>query len=88
MPLYRTNIVLHHAAKADYLLLDKELKSQQFSPEQDRKEINRDRNTGTFLRIRYFREGNLALQEVVNEVKRAATKTGKEFSFTVLKNKN
>jgi len=88
MALYRTNIVLHNAANTDYLLLDQELKSQQFSPEQNQQAEDANKNSGTFLRIRYFREGNLALQEVVDEVKRAASKTGKEFSFTVLKNKN
>lgn len=83
MPLYRTNIVLHKAANEDYLLLDRELRSQQFSPER-----NQQNNNNTSLRIRYFREGSLGLQDVVNEVKRAASKTGREFSFTVLKNKN
>lgn len=87
MPLYRTNIVLHHAAKADYLVLDKELRLQHFSPEQKQQTAN-NKSEKTFLRIRYFREGNIALQEVIDEVKRAAAKTGKEFSFTVLKNKN
>lgn len=86
MPLYRTNIVLHHAAKADYLVLDKELRLQHFSPEE--KQQTTGKNEKTFLRIRYFREGNIALQEVVDDVKRAATKTGKQFSFTVLRNKN
>lgn len=84
MPLYRTNIVLHKAVNEDYLLLDKELRSQQFSPEQD-SQLN---NFGHFLHIRYFRENNLRLQDVVNEIKRAAAKTGREFSFTVLKKKN
>lgn len=86
MPLYRTNIVLHHAAKSDYLVLDKELRSQHFSPEE--KQQTTGQNEKIFLRIRYFREGNIALQEVVDDVKRAATKTGKQFSFTVLRNKN
>lgn len=84
MPSYRTNIVLHKAANEDYLLLDRELKSQQFSPEHNLQ----NNNSNTFLRIRYFRAGSLGLQDVVNEVKRAASKTGREFSFTVLKNKN
>lgn len=84
MPLYRTNIVLHKAANEDYVLLDQELRSQQFSPE---KKLQGS-NSNAFLRIRYFREGSLGLQDVVNEIKRAASKTGKEFSFTVLRSKN
>ena len=87
MPQYRTNIVLHHAATADYLVLDKELRLQHFSPE-EKQQAGNEKIEKTFLRIRYFREGNIALQEVIDEVKRAAAKTGKQFSFTVLKNRN
>jgi hypothetical protein len=87
MPTYRTNIVLHHAADDDYVLLDKELKSQHFSREKALPAIEAG-NLPALLRTRYLREGNLGLQEVVAEVKRAAAKTGKKFSFTVLKNRN
>lgn len=88
MPLYRTNIVLHQAVKDDYLLLDKELRSQDFSPEQKQQNPTDEKNETSFLHIRYFRSGNIAIQEIVDDVKRAASKTGRKFSFTVLKNKN
>ncbi|MFT3948431.1 MAG: hypothetical protein QM763_15790 [Agriterribacter sp.] len=88
MPLYKTNIELHHAATDDYLLLDKELRSQQFSPDNKQQFSDAGKNEKRYLRIRYLKEGNIALQEVVDDVKRAALKTGKKFSFTVLKNKN
>ncbi|MFT3750396.1 MAG: hypothetical protein QM768_18925 [Agriterribacter sp.] len=88
MPLYRTNIELHQAATDDYILLDKELRSQQFSPENKQQIADNGKPEKNYLRIRYLREGNLALQEVVDDVKRAASKTGKKFSFTVLKNRN
>ncbi|PVD51893.1 hypothetical protein DC498_12660 [Terrimonas sp.] len=88
MPSYRTNIELHHAATDDYLLLDKELRSHQFSPESKQQIADTAKSEKKYLRIRYIKEGNIALQEVVDNVKRAAAKTGKKFSFTVLKNKN
>jgi len=88
MPLYRTNIELHHAAKEDYSLLDRELKLHHFFRERKPGITADGKNKKTLLQTGYFREGNLALQDVVNEVKTAAHKTGKKFSFTVLKNKN
>ena len=88
MPLYRTNIELHHAATDDYLLLDKELRSRQFSPENKQLIADTGKDERRYLHTRYWREGNIALQEVVNDVKRAASKTRKKFSFTVLKNRN
>lgn len=88
MPTYRTNIELHQAAKEDYSLLDRELKLQHFFPERRPEVFVTEENKNSFLRTRYFREGNLALQDVVNEIKTAANKTGKRFSFTVLRNKN
>lgn len=84
MPLYKANITLHQAARADYILLDKELRLNQYSPQLQQLQGKPDEN----LNNKYFREGSLSLQDVINEVKRAALKTGKRFSFTVQKNRN
>lgn len=79
MPLYRTNIELHEAATDDYLLLDRELRSQQFSPENKQQIADAGKNKRKYLRIRYVRAGNIVLQKVVDDVKHAASKTGKKF---------
>ncbi len=87
MPLFSANVVLHYANKQDIALLDEALISNHFTPESvidgDLAGIpNRE-----VITLQYLRKGNLALLEVIELVKNAAAKTGKKFSFTVMKNR-
>ncbi|MFT3904453.1 MAG: hypothetical protein QM727_14880 [Niabella sp.] len=86
MPAYTTNIRIHNGVQEDYLLLDKELKTRRFSRIADEHTAPKA-NKKTRPEIKYYRKGNLGLLEVVEEVKQSATATGKDYSFTVQKEK-
>lgn len=87
MPLFLANIVLHYAGQQDFALLDEALRSNHFFPENAPNEDLAENQTREAITLQYLRKGNLALLEVMELVKNAATKTGKKFSFTVLKNR-
>jgi len=75
MARFITTIQLHNAAETDYETLNFELEKQSF------------RGTKTSGKREYNREGNVTLQEVTNAVLKAAEKTGKKYSFTIIRNK-
>lgn len=82
MAKFITTIELFNASEADYDTLHAELKKQYF------KETHRQKgNEAASRRDEYNREGNVTLQEVTDAVLRAASKTGKKYSFTVIRNK-
>jgi hypothetical protein len=76
MAKFITTIELFNADEKDYQTLGSELKNKSF------KESN---SSGT--KKEYNREGNITLQEVTDAVLRAAAKTGKKYSFTIIRNK-
>jgi len=88
MPLFSTNIVIHAAGKQDLLLLYEALKSNHFLPERLPDGSPSENHASEPITLQYLKKGNLALLEVIELVKNAAAKTGKKFSFTVLKNRN
>ncbi|GAB3431562.1 hypothetical protein [Niabella aquatica] len=91
MPLFIADITLHQAVAGDNLLLNQQLAPNFFeSAANKRPDINHNKkaaNESTNLHIQYLRKGDLSLLDVINEVKEAVSKTGKQFSFTIRKEK-
>ncbi|MBX3240748.1 MAG: hypothetical protein KIT80_00070 [Chitinophagaceae bacterium] len=88
MPVYSTSIQLHNADEKDFLLLDRELKSQLFKAEKEGTVKKVKSSIDNFMNARYYREGNLLIQDVIDRVWSAAKKTGKQFSFSVIKKRS
>lgn len=83
MPRFITTIELHDADKADYERLNNELERKSF-----RSNMSFGKQTEIAVQKReYNREGNITIQEVTDAVVRAAAKTGKRYSFTIIRNK-
>lgn len=84
MAKFITNIELQNADEKDYEVLHNELEKESFK---DEKPLSKSKtyvtSKGTFSR-----EGNVTLQQVTDAVSRAASKTGKKFSFFIIKNKH
>lgn len=87
MPTFSTTIQLHNADERDFSVLDNELKKEAFTS--DKKNVLSYVNNAldNFVNVKYFKHGNLLIQEVIDSVLSAAKKTGKKFSFTVVKNR-
>lgn len=85
MPTYSTTIQLHNADERDFTVLDKELKKDSFTS--DKNDVLNYVNNAldNFVNVKYIKHGNLLIQEVIDSVLNAAKKTGKKFSFTVVK---
>lgn len=83
MARFITTIQLHNADETDYKKLHTELEKASFRG----KKYPDKRNDGLTGKIEYNREGNVTLQEVTDAVLRAAAKTGKKYSFTIIRNK-
>jgi hypothetical protein len=83
MARFITTIELHNANDTDYNTLHTELKKASF------KEVRHaaDANNPNSRKEEYNREGNITLQQVTDAVLKAATKTGKKYSFTIIRNK-
>jgi hypothetical protein len=84
MARFTTTIQLHNADEKDYQILHTELKKESF------KEIRRYSAASSEVRLQkeeYNLEGNITLQDVTDAVLRAAAKTGKKYSFTIIRNK-
>jgi L-rhamnose mutarotase len=84
MARFTTTIQLHNADEKDYQILHTELKKESF------KEIRRYSAASSEVRLQkeeYNLEGNITLQDVADAVLRAAAKTGKKYSFTIIRNK-
>lgn len=83
MARFITTIQLFNAAEADYETLNTELVKQSFKGIRD---ISKQKDK-VREEIKYNREGNVSLQEVTDAVLKAAEKTGKKYSFTIIRNK-
>jgi hypothetical protein len=84
MAKFTATIQLHNAEKSDYDKLDLELAKQLFK---GNKTSSPEIKGPATVWKEYSLEGNITLREVNSVIVRAATKTGKEYSFTVMRNK-
>lgn len=84
MPNFITRIELLAASQKDYQKLEEEMKKASFkdvkTPQVRKPAIAAPRE--------FNRNGNITLLEVTNATARAARKTGRKYSFTVIKEKN
>lgn len=78
MARFITTIQLHDADEKDYKKLNNELKKKSFVETRHYTSPRKDE---------YNREGNITIQDVTAAVVRAASQTGKKYSFTIIKNK-
>lgn len=81
MARFITTIELFNAEEKDYQTLQTELKKHSFT----RRTLNAADNLPG--KEEYNREGNVSLQDVTYAVLQAAYKTGKKYSFTIIRNK-
>jgi hypothetical protein len=84
MARFITTIQLHNADENDYKTLNAELKKASFV---ESKRYFGKRKSDLPAKEEYNREGNVTIQQVTDAVLRAAAKTGKKYSFTVVRNK-
>ncbi len=88
MPIFSTSIQLYNADEQDLLLLDKELKRQLFTTE-NKSAVEKVRSDiDSFIKVRYQKQGNMPIQEVIDRVWLAGRKTGKKFTFSVIKKRS
>jgi hypothetical protein len=83
MAKFITTIELFNAEEKDYQTLQTELRRASFK-ETNRILKGRDNSS---RKEEYNREGNVTLQDVTDAVLKAAIKTGKKYSFTIIRNK-
>jgi len=83
MAKFITNIQLQDADEKDYDTLYKELEKESFKDEK----YAAKSNAYVTGKGAFSREGNLTLQEVSRAVFKAASKTGKKYTFFVIRNK-
>jgi len=84
MPNYITRIELKSATQKDYIKLEEEMQKASFKL--DRPEPTLGRKKIAVPAARQFNyNGNHSLLEVTGAAERAARKTGKRYSFTVIK---
>jgi hypothetical protein len=81
MTKFTTTIQLLDATEKDYNNLHQELEKQSF------KEKKKESKNYVTLERQYKKEGNVSIQDVTGSILKAAYKTGKQFSFTIIKNK-
>lgn len=85
MARFIINIALHSAGQPDYKKLQQEMKKEAFS---STKKIA-EKDNGYLLQIAEFScTGHFTIKEITDAACRAAKNTGKEFSFTVIKDKH
>jgi hypothetical protein len=85
MAKFTTRIQLQEADEKDYINLQNEL--QQRSIKTTRKPLAKS-NVHVTANGEYNLEGNVTIQEVTDVVLKAAAKTGKKYSFTIIRNKH
>ncbi|NII26966.1 hypothetical protein HB364_17885 [Pseudoflavitalea sp. X16] len=78
MTNFTTRVELHQASAADYRQLILAMKKESFV-------TGNDKQTSGILTFK--RRANVEIKEVIDAVVRAASTTGKKFSFTVMKDK-
>jgi hypothetical protein len=84
MRKYITRVQLKDAEHNDYERLDSEMKKEQFS----RAKVQNAATKDSSVRPREYNfQGGITLQQVTAAAYRAASKTGKKYSFTVMKEK-
>jgi hypothetical protein len=84
MRKYITRVQLKDAEHNDYERLDTEMKKERFSRVKMQKAATKDNP----VRSREYNfQGGITLQQVTAAAYRAASKTGKKYSFTVMKEK-
>jgi hypothetical protein len=81
MPTFITRIELQAASRKDYQKLEEEMKKTLFK---DAKKANTGRQT-TAAPVEFNCNGNYTLLEVTGATVKAARKTGRNYSFTVIK---
>jgi hypothetical protein len=85
MTKFIAQISLQDASEKDYKSLQRELEREAFA---GTKALSGKR-TRNFLKEReYTKRGNITMIEVTDAVLRAASKTGKKYSFTIIKDKS
>ena len=84
MPKFVSRIELLNADKKDYQLLQEEMKKESF-------DLIRRKSSGSAKRIsdpvEYALEGNISLSDATDATWRAARRTGKKYSFTIIRQK-
>lgn len=83
MSKFIARIQLHKAEETDYETLNKEIKKDPLVLKKKNLFVKEDKiNKGE-----YNYSGNISLPDVAKAVHRAVKKTGRDFSFTIMKNK-
>jgi hypothetical protein len=82
MPNFITRIELQSASQKDYQKLEEEMKKASFK---DAKKANARRQQALATPAEFNCNGNYTLLEVTDATARAARKTGRRYSFTVIK---
>ena len=85
MARFTTRIQLQEANENDYINLQSELERESF---RSIKKLPEKSNVRIAANGEFNLEGNITIQEITNVVVKAAAKTGKQYSFTIIKNKN
>lgn len=83
MAKFITNIQLHQADEKDYEKLDIEMGKASFHL----KKAYAPRKAAQLQRGEYNCAGNITFKDVADAVYRAIKKTGRNYSFTIMKNK-
>jgi hypothetical protein len=84
MRKYITRVQLKDAEQSDYERLDGEMEKERFS----RVKLQKASTKESSVRPREYNfRGGITLQQVTAAAYRAASKTGKKYSFTVMKEK-
>ena len=84
MPNFITRIELQAASQKDYQKLEEEMKKASF------KDVKKSslRRPSIATPLEFNRNGNITLLEVTNATARAARKTGRKYSFTVIRERS
>lgn len=83
MAKFITTIELHDADEKDYDKLYSELEKESFEKRKHAAKA-KEHHIG---KEEYKREGKVTIQDVTKSVLKAIAKTGKKYSFTIIKNK-
>jgi len=82
MPGFITRIELYKADQNDYEILHREMRKELFTG----LKVSPDKNRNKDLKqVEYTREGPISLLDVNSATLRAAGKTGRKYSFTVIR---
>ena len=84
MAKFITNIQLHQADEKDYEKLDNEMEKASFHL----KKSYPPGKAAVLKRGEYNCAGNITFKDVADAVYRAIKKTGRNYSFTIMKNKS